>query len=132
MATEAPTVSDMQNYLSNSDKHESKHQFGNQRGNEFETIDMSELYFSFSQPVTVVQSIPANLAKHRVDTNTIVNVFDKLQKFELNDNASLLTVVNSYQQQPQSPVSYQIVGDNVDLEVKVRHMTKDNKNKSFH
>ena len=31
-----------------------------------------------------------------------------------------------------SHLSYQIVGDNVDLEVKVRHMADDNKNKSLH
>ena len=29
-------------------------------------------------------------------------------------------------------ITYQIVGDNLDLEIKVRHMNKDNKNNSMH
>ena len=30
------------------------------------------------------------------------------------------------------PTGYQIVGDNCDLHINVRHMTNENKNKSFH
>jgi hypothetical protein len=62
----------------------------------------------------------------------MLKVFKNLKQFGSSDDDKLLDVAIRYHQQPTSPVSYQIVGDNVDLEVKVRHMTKDNKNKSFH
>ena len=99
---------------------------------EFQTIDMSELYFSFQDPETVMHNISANLRKKGVERDVMLNVFDNLKQFGNSDDANLLDVVNRSHQQATSPVSYQIVGDNVDLEVKVRHMTKDNKNKSFH
>ena len=46
----------------------------------------------------------------------------------------LVASVNSEQNSsiPTVNAAYQIVGDNCDLHVNVRHMTTDNKNKSFH
>ena len=91
---------------------------------EFQTIDMSELYFSFQDPETVMHNISANLTKQGVQRDTVLNVFKNLKQFRSSDDDKLLDVAIRYHQQPTSPVSYQIVDDNVDLEVKVRHMTK--------
>ena len=48
------------------------------------------------------------------------------------DSSGLLDAVCAYRKTVDSHLSYQIVGDNVDLEVKVHHMADDNKNKSLH
>ena len=49
-----------------------------------------------------------------------------------NDDETVLEVVDKYVALKPNYPSYQIVGDNLDLDVKVRHMDSDNKNKSFH
>ena len=99
---------------------------------EFQTIDMSELYFSFQDPKAIMHNISASLSKQGVQKDTMLNVFDNLIQLGCSDDIRLLDVTNRHKTQSTSLVSYQIVGDNVDLEVKVRHMSQDNKNKSFH
>lgn len=47
-------------------------------------------------------------------------------------SSDLLEAVHTCSKEINSHLSYLIVGDNVDLEVKVRHMSDDNKNKSLH
>lgn len=117
----------MKNYMSDEQKNSHDTDI-----DKFQTIDMSELYFSFQDPETIMHNISGSLLKQGVQRDTMLNVFDNLMQLGCSDDAKLLDVINRHNQQLTSPVSYQIVGDNVDLEVKVRHMSQDNKNKSFH
>lgn len=48
-----------------------------------------------------------------------------------NEASILDTLICCTESKPDIP-SYQIIGDNLDLDVKVRHMDSENKNKSFH
>ena len=99
---------------------------------EFQTIDMSELYFSFQDPKTIIHNISSSLSKQGVQRDTMLNAFEDLIQLGCSNDSELIDVINRHIQQSTSPVSYQIVGDNVDLDVKVQHMSQDNKNKSFH
>lgn len=71
------------------------------------------------------------------DTNTVVeNICSKVLANGISQDG-LVASVEQMNSEPNSSIAtentgYQIVGDNCDLDVNVRHMTTDSKNKSFH
>ena len=71
---------------------------------EFQTIDMSELYFSFQDPKAIMHNISASLSKQGVQRDTMLNIFDNLTQLGCSDDAKLLDVTNRHKQQSISPV----------------------------
>ena len=63
--------------------------------------------------------VSASLSKQGVQKDTMLNIFVNLIQLGCSDDIKILDVTNSQKTHSTSPVSYQIVGDNVDLEVKV-------------
>ena len=99
--------------------------------NEFKTLDTSELNLCFDEPEPhfLLNSICSSL-----DTNKAVvcQLLKDIVDSALGCNGTLLEVIEHMVQNFTPAIPYQLVGDNVDLDVKVRHMDKDNKNKSLH
>ena len=88
---------------------------------------------SSSSSLMTLDATCLNLACN-ADTNTVVqNICSKVLESGISKDG-LVASVNSEQNSsiPTVNAGYQIVGDNCDLHVNVRHMTTDNKNKSFH
>lgn len=70
-----------------------------------------------SEPKSVVHNISSKLLDSGISRNGLIGCLEQL----IHPSQSL-----------EKPHGYQIIGDNCDLHVNVRHMTNDNKNKSFH
>ena len=68
----APTVGDMKNYMSYAQKNSQGNTFNN---DEFQTIEMSGLYFSFQDSMTIIKNICDSLIKQGVQKQVILNVF---------------------------------------------------------
>ena len=70
------------------------------------------------------------------DTDSVMeNICSKVMANNISKDAliaSLEQMSNESQNSVSTTNGYEIVGDNCDLHVNVRHMTNDNKNKSFH
>ena len=132
-----PTVNDVEQYLKehfNMDEsisQENMEQLSLQSGNEFETLNTNELNLCFDQPKSslLLHNICSSLdANKEVVRQLLEGIIDSA----LGCNVSLIEVVEHQLQNVKTAIPYQIVGDNVDLEIKVRHMDKDNRNKSMH
>ena len=91
---------------------------------------------SSSSSLMTLDATCLNLACN-ADTNTVVeNICSKVLANGISQDG-LVASVEQMNSEPNSSIAtvntgYQIVGDNCDLHVSVRHMTTDNKNKSFH
>ena len=88
-----------------------------------------------SSPLITLDATCLNLACN-ADTDSVVkNICSKVMANNISKDA-LLASLEQIESEPQSSVpsakGYQIIGDNCDLHVNVRHMTTENKNKSFH
>ena len=100
---------------------------------EFETLNTEgrNLCYDKPEPVTLLQSICSELHDKGIGENVLNQCFQGLL-VESNGSHNLLDAVIEERGRVKPGLSYQIVGDNVDLEVKVRHMSNKNKNKSLH
>lgn len=82
------------------------------------TLDASCLNLACdSEPQTVVRNIGSKLSDSGISRDGLIGCLEQM----VHPPQSL-----------ETPAGYQIIGDNCDLHVNVRHMTNDNKNKSFH
>ena len=82
------------------------------------TLDASCLNLACdSEPQSVVHNIGSKLLDSGISRDGLISSLEQM----VNPPQSL-----------ETPAGYQIIGDNSDLHVNVRHMTNDNKNKSFH
>lgn len=83
------------------------------------TIDANCLNLACANhdPQTLIQNICTKLSENRISREGIIGCLE--------------TMTETNPQGATTP-GYQIIGDNCDLHVNVRHMTTDNRNKSFH
>lgn len=97
------------------------------------TVDTSALNLCFSyQPGDTVTSVCNNLKRGGISDNTLQEaikaVSESAASLDKNDLKSAIDLL-IHQEQPKG---YQIIGDNVDLHINVRHMSEQNKNRSLH
>ena len=82
------------------------------------TLDTSCLNLTFnSEPKSVVRNICSKLLDNGISHNGLIDCLEQM----IHPSQSL-----------GKPCGYQIIGDNCDLHVNVRHVTNDSKNESFH
>ena len=98
------------------------------------TVDTSALNLCLSyHPGDTVTSVCNNLKTGGMSDNTLQEtikaaVSESAASQDKNDLKSAIDLV-LYREQPKG---YQIIGDNVDLHINVRHMSEQNKNRSLH
>ena len=97
------------------------------------TVDTSALNLCFSyQPGDTVTSVCNNLKTRDISDNThqetIKAVSESAASQDKNDMKSAIDLVL----QQEQPKGCQIIGENVDLHINVRHMSEQNKNRSLH
>lgn len=97
------------------------------------TVDTSVLNLCFSyQPGDTVTSVCNNIKTGGISDNTLQETIKAVSEAAASkDKNDLKSAIDSVLHQDQ-PKGYQIIGDNVDLHISVRHMSEQNKNKSLH
>ena len=96
------------------------------------TLDFTGLNFCCNyKPKSVLYSTCSMLEEKGVTKDVVVQCLEDIVQLGCDETSMLEAVIDCGKSQNNYP-SYQIIGDNVDLEVKVRHMDNNNKNKSFH
>ena len=97
------------------------------------TVDTSALNLCFSyQPGDTVTSVRNNIKTGGISDNTLQETIKAVSEAAASqDKNDLKSAIDSVLHQEQ-PKGYQIIGDNVDLHINVRHMSEQNKNKSLH
>ena len=100
---------------------------------EFQTLDVGKLNLCYSNTSStkLLHNMCSELKCKDIDDTGVSECFKDITK-QSPDSPDLLEAVRTCSKELNSHLSYQIVGDNVDLEVKVRRMSDDNKNKSLH
>ena len=129
-----PDVTDLNQYLHKDDHDNSSISISTENiSDEFQTLDVEKLNLCCTNPSSTQLLLNAcsELKCQGIDDACISGCFKDILKMAP-DSSSLLDAVCACRKKMDSHLSYQIVGDNVDLEVKVRHMADDNKNKSLH
>lgn len=95
------------------------------------TVDLSEMNFCIStEPNDIVKSICDNIKEAGIPEKALQKTTEAINAGHLKQS-DLKSAVNGILQQ-DPPSSFQIIGDNVDLHLNVRHMSVSNKNKSLH
>jgi hypothetical protein len=135
-----PNVTDIKQYLQ-TDDHENLPETTNSSisistesiCDGFETLDVEKLNLCCTNPSSTQLLLNAcsELKCKGIDAACISGCFKDISQMAP-DSSDILEAVCACREKVDSHLSYQIVGDNVDLEVKVRHMADDNKNKSLH
>ncbi len=102
---------------------------------EFETLDTSDLLLvCLSSPIEVAAAV-FDEHSELISKDSAVECFETLlavgKKECLNDAMEACELAIKTLQQ-NMPHGYQIIGDNLDMEISVKHMSSDNKNKSIH
>jgi len=102
-------------------------------GNDITTVDTSALNLCFSyRPGDTVTSVCNNLKTGGISDNALQETIKAVSEAAASqDENDLKSAIDSVLHQEQ-PRGYQIIGDNVDLHINVRHMSEQNKNKSLH
>lgn len=97
------------------------------------TVDTSALNLCFSyQPGDTVTSVCNNIKTGGISDNTLQETIKAVSEAAASQGKNdLKSAIDSVLHQDQ-PKGYQIIGDNVDLHINVRHMSEQNKNKSLH
>ena len=97
------------------------------------TVDTSALNLCFSyQPGDTVTSVCNNIKTGGISDNTLQETIKAVSEAAANQGKNdLKSAIDSVLHQDQ-PKGYQIIGDNVDLHINVRHMSEQNKNKSLY
>ena len=97
------------------------------------TLDLSSLNLccDFS-PKDVLKSTCTRLHEIGLRKNVVLQCLEDVAEQSCDDTNIPDALVHLVESKHESYPSYQIIGDNVDLDVKVRHMENNNKNKSFH
>ena len=96
------------------------------------TLDLGSLTLCCNSDPRTVLHVVCNTLQEKGTKRTVISECLEDVIHHGNDDEIVLEVVDKYVAlEPKYP-SYQIVGDNLDLDVRVRHMDSDNKNKSFH
>jgi hypothetical protein len=132
-----PTVKDVEKYLkeyftmNENISQENMEKLSLQCESEFETLDVSELNLCFYQPESsfLLHNICSNLDDKK---EVVRQLLEGIVYSSTGCNVSLLEAVEHQIQTVKPTIPYQIVGDNVDLEIKVRHIDRNNRNKSMH
>lgn len=133
-------VTHIQQYLSKGDHkrlsapvNQSKSNSNDLINDESQTLNVRALNLCYSNTSStqLLVNICSELNCKGIDDTCVSECFKDITK-QLSDSSDLLDAVDVCCKKITSHLSYQIVGDNLDLEVKVRHMTEDNKNKSLH
>lgn len=96
------------------------------------TLDLSGLNLccNFSSK-SVLDDTLSVLQNRGVEKDVVIQCLEDISLQRTNEASILDTLICCTESKPDIP-SYQIIGDNLDLDVKVRHMDSENKNKSFH
>ena len=102
-------------------------------GNDITTVGTSALNLCFSyQPGDTVKSVCNNLKTGGISDNALQETIKAVSEDAASqDKSDLKSAIDSVLHQ-EEPRGYQIIGDNVDLHINVRHLSEQNKNKSLH
>ena len=99
-----------------------------------DTIDASSINLAcIYNPTDVVQSIANKLLEKQISSKIIKDTCAFVTKSSKQGDDSLNAINKSIEVAKHSaPKGFQIIGDNLDLHINVRHMDNSNKNKSLH
>lgn len=96
------------------------------------TLDLNSLTLCCNAEPKTVMDIACEMLVEKGINMTVISECLEDVTHHGNDSETVLEAVHRCVELGPNYPLYQIVGDNLDLDVKVRHMDGDNKNKSFH
>ena len=99
-----------------------------------DTIDAPSIYLAcLYNPTAVLQSIGNKLLEKQISFKIIKDTCTFVTKSSEQGDDSLNAINKSVEVAKHSaPKGFQIIGDNLDLHINIRHMDNSNKNKSLH
>ena len=131
-----PSIGEVREFISGWKEHIDSQQQGRvitDRSSDCSTLDLSGLNLccNFSSQ-SVLDDTCSMLQDRGVGEDVVIQCLENITQQGTDEKSSMLDALLCCAETKPCYPSYQIIGDNLDLDVKVRHMDTDNKNKSFH